>query len=90
MSMVKHDRQQAQNGPAQSGNDTFLEQSQDFVAHHPMSASMTVFGVGLGVGLAMAYMIAGGRTADEGLTHRVGRQVLDKMAHAVPESWWKR
>ncbi len=94
MSMVKHNTshrpsEQQLSAQPQSSVDSAIASSQEFVSNHPLSASLTVFGVGLGVGFAMAFMASGGGARDEQLTHKIGRRVLDKLSHAVPDGWWK-
>ena len=63
------------------------------VSHYPLSAVLVVFGVGLGVGVALGSIIAGpvtpspsfGRRAELAAEH-VGRQMLDAIAGVLPEA----
>jgi hypothetical protein len=62
--------------------------SEEFVAEHPMSATLAAFGLGLGVGVALVFLLTEGaqQRHDVGLSHRLGRVVLDAIGRAVPES----
>jgi hypothetical protein len=64
------------------------ESSRDLIRERPVPSVMAAFGLGLGVGVAAALLIRGpsAREREAGLTQRLGRQVLDAMASAVPDS----
>jgi len=63
------------------------------VSHYPLSAVLVVFGIGLGVGVALGSIIGGpvtprpsfGQRAELAAEH-VGRQMLGAIAGVLPES----
>ena len=63
------------------------------VSDYPLSAVLLVFGVGLGVGVALGSMLIGPVAPHPSFVQRteraaekVGRQVLDAIAGVLPES----
>ena len=62
------------------------ESSKQFVGEHFISTTMTSFGLGVGAGVALIFLLSDSRHQHEaGVAHRLGRQVLDAMANAVPD-----
>jgi hypothetical protein len=67
--------------------------SEGLVSDYPLSAVLLVFGVGLGVGVALGSMLMGPATPDPSFVQRteraaekLGRQVLGAIAGVLPES----
>lgn len=59
----------------------------EMVDEHPVSAATLMFGLGFGVGLAVAGLLTSSRReVEEGLAQRLGRQMMDAMAKAMPQS----
>ena len=63
------------------------------VSHYPLSSVLVVYGLGLGVGVALATMIGGPTTAPPSFGRRaelaaenLGRQMLGAIAGVLPES----
>lgn len=57
------------------------------VGEYPISAAGLAFGLGVGVGLLIGVAIGGSSQAHQrGMTERIGRQVLDAMSKALPDS----
>jgi hypothetical protein len=66
--------------------------SDGVIGHYPFSSALVVFGIGLGVGVAIGRLFVApspppsfGRRA-ELAAERVGRQILDAVSGVVPES----
>jgi hypothetical protein len=61
------------------------------VEQYPLSSALAAFGLGLSVGIAAAYLIADQpqQQRDAGAARRLGQQMVDAMAKAVPESFSK-
>lgn len=59
-----------------------------YVREHPASAGLVTFAIGFGTGLALAALLVGEqkKKVPEGLAQRLGQQVLDSLAHVMPES----
>ena len=63
------------------------------VSHYPLSSVLVVFGIGLGIGVALGSILGGpvmprpsfGQRT-EIAAERLGRQVLDAIAGVLPES----
>lgn len=64
------------------------ESSKEFVGNHPLPTTMSAFAAGLGAGLALVYLVSGGsrHRHEMGVAHKLGRQVLDSISNAVPDS----
>lgn len=78
--------QSTRNRIADHMHDT-ADSSREFVGEHPMSTTLTAFGVGLGVGVALVYLLADDASQRHaGIAHKLGRQMLDAMSKAVPDS----
>lgn len=58
------------------------------VREHPASAALVTFALGFGTGLGLAALLIGEqkKKVPEGLAQRLGQQVLDSIAHVLPES----
>jgi hypothetical protein len=63
------------------------------VSHYPLSSVLVVFGVGLGIGVAVGCVLAGPATPHPSLGHRAeqaagnfGRQMLGAISGVLPES----
>lgn len=68
--------------------------STELVEEYPFSSVMAAFGAGLGAGLALALLMTDSPTTKRSKSaRRIGQQVLDSMAHVMPESLsksWRR
>lgn len=62
------------------------ESSQEFVGDHAVPTTLAAFGIGVGVGLALVSLMADSSRQEAGVAHKLGRQVLDAMSSAVPDS----
>jgi hypothetical protein len=63
------------------------------VSHYPLSSVLVVFGIGLGVGVALESLLGGPVAPPPSLgkrtelaAERLGRQMLDAIAGVLPES----
>ena len=63
------------------------------VSDYPLSSVLVVFGIGLGVGVALGSILGGPMTTPPSLVQRtelaaekLGRQMLDAIASALPKS----
>ena len=84
-------------GQAQISNEPTVAQAvakaEGLVSHYPLSSVLVVFGVGLGVGVALGSILGGPDTPrpsfgkrTELAAEKIGRQVLDSIAGVLPES----
>jgi hypothetical protein len=71
---------------------TRMIEAEGMVTQHPMSTALVVFGIGLGVGVAVGSLLAG-TPAPPTLTERaehaaekLGRQMLDAIAGVIPQT----
>jgi hypothetical protein len=56
------------------------------IQRHPMSVSLAVFGVGLGIGALVGSLLAESRAArDRQLAEGLGRRMLHSLERIVPE-----
>lgn len=66
------------------------EMGRRMVDEHPLPSVLTVFGLGVGVGLLLAAAIPGSRRREEEtMAHRISRQVLqglEGLGHMLPEA----
>lgn len=64
------------------------DSSREFVGEHPVSTTLAAFGMGLGVGVALVYLLVDDASQRQhaGIAHKLGRQMLDAMSKAVPDS----
>ncbi len=67
--------------------------SEGLVSHYPLSSVLVVFGVGLGVGVALGNLLGGPSQSRPSLGQRtelaaekLGRQMLEAIAGVLPES----
>ena len=70
-----------------------MERATEFcIEDHPTSAALTTFVCGIGAGLALTALLAGGRRRrqPDSFAERVGHQVLGSMTHSLPVSLAKR
>ncbi len=67
---------------------SFRDSSSRFVGEHVPSATLAAFGLGFAAGLAVVYLMSGNSRQEEerGMAQRLGRQILDAVSHALPES----
>jgi len=70
-----------------------VSRSQDMVSQHPMSTALVVFGVGLGVGVALGSLLCSAATTPPSFGQRaelaaekLGRQMLDAINGILPDS----
>jgi len=78
-------------GPAVARNA--VSKPDGLVSHYPLSSVLVVFGIGLAVGVALENLLGGPVTPPPSLVQRtelaaakLGRQMLDAIANALPES----
>lgn len=59
-----------------------------YIREHPAPAGFVTFALGFGTGLALVALVAGEQKKQipEGLAQRLGQQVLDSLAHVLPDS----
>ncbi len=70
-----------------------VTEPEGLVSHYPLSSVLVVFGIGLGVGVALGSILGGpvmprpsfGQRT-ELAAEKLGRQMLDAIAGALPES----
>ena len=70
-----------------------VAKSEGLVSHYPLSSVLVVFGIGLGVGVAVGSILGGpvmpgpsfGKRT-ELAAEKLGRQMLDAIAGVLPES----
>jgi hypothetical protein len=61
------------------------------VQEHPLSAAVTVFGLGFGLGLAIGMLLTEGESERyESRFERIGRQVLDAVTQMAPDAISRR
>jgi hypothetical protein len=61
------------------------------VQDYPLSAAMTVFGLGFGLGVALGMLLTEGESYRyEGRLERFGRQMLDAVSQLTPEAISRR
>jgi hypothetical protein len=67
--------------------------SQGMVSEHPMSSVLVVFGIGLGVGVAIGSMLCSASAPPPSIGQRaelaaekLGRQMLDAITGVLPQS----
>jgi hypothetical protein len=73
--------------------ETYMESGRDMVSGHPLSATMTAFGLGLGVGLVVATMLGERRHIMEepqSFASKIGKKVMDAINEHVPDSMRSR
>lgn len=79
--------------PTASTKAKTVTKAEGLVSHYPLSSVLVVFGLGLGVGVALGSIIGGpvmpspsfGKRT-ELAAEKLGRQLLDALAGALPES----
>jgi len=80
-----------------AAGDTFMtsavSRSQDMVSQHPVSTALVVFGVGLGIGVALGSLLSGAATPPPSFGQRaelaaekLGRQMLDAINGILPDA----
>jgi len=83
----------ATKAPADGGNTSaVLAAPSQVVQDYPISSTLVVFGIGIGVGLLASYSLLDSvlRPPPPTMTERLSRQFYDALSHAVPESLAKR
>lgn len=80
--------QTTQNNGIRDRASEIAESSREVVSQHALTSTMTAFGLGLGAGVALGYLLSdmSRHHGNAGVAHRLGQQVLDAMSRAVPES----
>jgi len=66
-----------------------IEKPVELAKEYPLSSMLVVFGVGLGVGVLLSGVLSGPlhqMMHHETMTERMGRQVMDYLSSALPES----
>jgi hypothetical protein len=67
-----------------------FEKPVEIAREYPLSSMLVVFGVGLGVGVLLSQVVAGPLShlmqPEPTMTERLGRQMLDYLSNALPES----
>lgn len=67
-----------------------LAQSTDLVKEYPVSSLLTVFGVGLGVGVLLSQTVCHSMLRafepEPTVAERLSRQIYDAVRHAIPDS----
>jgi hypothetical protein len=68
------------------------EASKEMVREHPLSAALTVFGLGFAVGVAVGVLLSeeDSRRFEASNWERYGRQMLSALSQAVPEAVSRR
>jgi hypothetical protein len=62
-----------------------MESSKQYVGQHALSTAVAAFGLGIGAGVALVFLLSESRQQQEmGVVNRLGRHVLDAMSSAVP------
>jgi hypothetical protein len=72
---------------------SYMDSGREMVSGHPLSATMTAFGVGLGVGLVVATMLGERRSVVEehySLAGKIGKKVMDAINEHIPDSMRNR
>jgi hypothetical protein len=65
--------------------------SREIVQEHPLSAAVTAFGLGFGLGVAIGMLLTEGESHRyESRIERFGRQVLDAVAQMAPDAISRR
>ena len=64
--------------------------SREMVEEHPLSAALTVFGLGFGLGLVIGVMLSEPEPTYANRWDRYGKQVVDAVYRAVPDAIAKR
>jgi len=94
----KNRRQTIRNAETDNAaGDTFMtsavSRSQDMIGQHPMSTALVVFGVGLGIGVALGSLLSGAAATPPSFGQRaelaaekLGRQMLDAISGILPDS----
>lgn len=84
---------EADNATADTFMTSAVSRSQEMVSQHPMSTALVVFGVGLGIGVALGSLLSGAATPPPSLGQRaelaaekLGRQMLDAISGILPDS----
>lgn len=78
--------------PAQMVRERY-ETSREMVQEHPMSAALTVFGLGFGLGVTIGVLLSEGesqRHYDANRLERYGRQLLEALAQVAPDALSRR
>jgi hypothetical protein len=71
---------------------SYMDSGREIVGGHPLSATMTAFGLGLGVGLVLATMLGESRRVVEhhSFAGKIGKKVMDAINEHVPDSMRNR
>jgi hypothetical protein len=72
--------------PVEELNSRTAARSREFVEGSPVTSACIAFGVGLGLGVAIASLLSEALGREESTTERLGRQMLAAMSRVLPES----